>query len=236
MSTAATRMIAPSAAFSAATGLHVVVAAALLWMPMEDITPPMAVGGFEVVDLSAFGVTTLAAPEPVKEEPIEEAKVEPEPEPEPEPIPDPKAVVMEQPKPIELPKKVTPKPIEKKQPKPLQQADSQPQTKPQSESSVGSQNAFVPPTSHAAYLKNPKPAYPPLALRRGIEGLVLLSVEVSQTGQTLSVSLKKSSGFVLLDTAALKAVRVWQFAPATRGGRAVSARVDVPIRFSLNDA
>ncbi|MBL4613453.1 MAG: energy transducer TonB [Magnetovibrio sp.] len=255
------RHIAPLAAFVVAAGVHVLVVTALVSMPKPETTPPLALGGFEVVDLSAFGVAANPEPEPepepepLEEQPEEEAEVEPEPivepipelepeviaEPEPEiiakvnPAPIPKPVVKPKLKPKVI-KKTPPKPVVKQRPKPVETANVQATPQKQSEPSLGSQNAFVPPKSHATYLKNPKPHYPRIALRRGMQGLVLLSVEVSAKGQPVAVLVKKSSGYVLLDKAAKKAVRIWRFAPATRGGLPVSARVDVPIRFSLNDA
>jgi len=248
MTVAALKLIArPAAAFVVASGVHVAIALALVWMPKPDITPPVAVGGFEVVDLSAFGVAAPVEPEPIEEEPIEEAKVEPEPEPEPEPIPEPKVEAQPEPAPIPAPKPVVkpkpkPKPVvkPKPQPKPVQKAEPKPQAKPKPQkpqaSAPGSQNAYVPPTSTAAYLRNPKPAYPGLAQRRGMQGVVLLLVEVSAKGYPTTVKVKKTSGFMLLDKAALKAVRSWRFAPAKRGSLPVAASVEVPIRFTLNDA
>ena len=241
------RIAPPSAAFVVASGVHVAIALALVWMPKPDITPAVAVGGFEVGDLSAFGVSAPVEPEPIEEEPIEEAKVEPEPEPEPEPIPEPKVEAQPEPAPIPAPKPVVkpkpkPKPVvkPKPQPKPVQKAEPKPQAKPKPQkpqaSAPGSQNAYVPPTSTAAYLRNPKPAYPGLAQRRGMQGVVLLLVEVSAKGYPTTVKVKKTSGFMLLDKAALKAVRSWRFAPAKRGSLPVAASVEVPIRFTLNDA
>lgn len=261
---AAKRMIAPSSAFTVAVGLHVLMVATLLSMPRPEMIPPVALGGFEVVDLSAFGVTAEAEREPESLQPIEEAKVEPESEPVPvREYPVEETMVRQEAKPVVMPKsdpKPTPtpepvkifkpkrKPVEKSKPvevtkektkrveKPKPVEKTKAQTKPRSEASVGSQNAFVPPKSNAAYLKNPKPAYPKIALRRGMQGLVLLNVQVSPKGLPLSVLVKRSSGFVLLDKAALEAVKRWRFAPATRGGIPVMAKVDVPIRFSLKDA
>lgn len=247
------RLAPPVAAFMVASGVHVAVALGLVWMPKMDITPPVAVGGFEVVDLSAFGVAAPVEPEPVEEEPIEEAKVEPEPEPipepEPEPIPEPKVEAPAEPAPLPALKPVVkpkpkPKPVAKPKPtpkpKPIQKAEPKPHAKPKPQkaqaSAPGSQNAYVPPTSTAAYLRNPKPAYPALAQRRGMQGVVLLLVEVSAKGYPTVVKVKKTSGFMLLDKAALKAVRAWRFAPAKRGSLPVAASVEVPIRFTLNDA
>lgn len=93
--------------------------------------------------------------------------------------------------------------------------------------------AIEPPRYNAAYLSNPKPAYPLAARRRGIEGKVLLRVEVSASGEAMQVQLKKSSGHDMLDQAALEAVRGWRFVPAKRGNTAVVAWVEVPLVFKL---
>ncbi|MEW5944216.1 MAG: energy transducer TonB [Pseudomonadota bacterium] len=95
--------------------------------------------------------------------------------------------------------------------------------------------AVEPPRYHAAYLNNPKPAYPLAARRRGIEGRVLLRVEISPGGECLHAELKKSSGHDMLDQAALEAVRKWRFVPARRGNSAVAAWVEVPIAFKLDE-
>jgi periplasmic protein TonB len=85
----------------------------------------------------------------------------------------------------------------------------------------------------ANYLKNPRPAYPEIALRRGWEGDVLLRVRVSPDGRPASISVQKSSGRDLLDQAAVDAVRGWTFVPARQGGEAVAGWVSVPIVFHL---
>lgn len=96
--------------------------------------------------------------------------------------------------------------------------------------------SYVPPTARAAYLQNPKPFYPTQARKRGMEGLVVLAVKVGVNGSAKSVSVKRSSGFPLLDRAARKSVSKWRFVPAKRNGRAVAAMVEVPIRYRLKDA
>jgi protein TonB len=85
----------------------------------------------------------------------------------------------------------------------------------------------------ANYLKNPRPAYPELAQRRGWEGEVLLRVRVSQDGRPVSISVQKSSGRDLLDSAAVEAVHGWSFVPARQGGQAIVGWVTVPIVFHL---
>jgi protein TonB len=85
----------------------------------------------------------------------------------------------------------------------------------------------------ADYLKNPAPAYPPLARRMGEEGKVVLRVSVTPLGTADSVEIKTSSGSQRLDDAAQKTVRNWRFVPAKRGETALQSWVLVPIIFKL---
>jgi protein TonB len=94
---------------------------------------------------------------------------------------------------------------------------------------------LVPPRPVSAAVGNRKPAYPAEARRRHLEGLVVLQVAVSARGTPDDVAVLKSSGHALLDDAALAAVRLWRFEPATRGGIAVPAPAEVPVRFRLED-
>ncbi len=83
------------------------------------------------------------------------------------------------------------------------------------------------------YLKNPEPDYPELARRRHQEGLVLLAVKVTAGGRAERVEIKKSSGFSLLDNAAVEAVRDWEFQPARIGSLTFESEIEVPVRFEL---
>jgi len=77
------------------------------------------------------------------------------------------------------------------------------------------------------YLENSPPVYPPAAKRKGYEGTVLLSVKILTNGTVSELRVKKSSGYSILDRAALKAVEKWKFEiPFT-------VWVDVPVRFVL---
>nr|CRH04334.1 Putative periplasmic protein TonB, links inner and outer membranes [Candidatus Magnetococcus massalia] len=92
---------------------------------------------------------------------------------------------------------------------------------------------YTPPMGRAGYLDNPAPRYPVVARRRGLEGLVVLRVQVSPDGKVEDVVLKAGSGHGILDRMAIRTVWKWLFRPANRGGQSVMAEVDVPIRFSL---
>jgi protein TonB len=85
----------------------------------------------------------------------------------------------------------------------------------------------------ANYLKNPRPAYPELALRRSWEGEVLLRVRVTADGRPSEISIQKSSGHEVLDDAALQTVRGWSFVPARIGSQPIAGWVTVPIVFNL---
>jgi protein TonB len=81
--------------------------------------------------------------------------------------------------------------------------------------------------------QNP-PRYPPDALRRGIEGTVMLLVLVGVDGRVEDVKLEKSSGHASLDRAALQVARKWRFNPAMRDGVPFADWALVPVRFSLD--
>lgn len=79
----------------------------------------------------------------------------------------------------------------------------------------------------------PQPTYPKIARKKGLEGTATIEVMFNELGEQLALTLVKSSGFSLLDQAALDAVENWQFAaPAQR--LASHYKVRVPIRFALN--
>ena len=82
---------------------------------------------------------------------------------------------------------------------------------------------------------NPKPHYPRSAHRLGHEGKTIIRVEVLANGQVASANILRSSGSKFLDEAALKTARLWRFQPAERSGLAVSASLDIPFLFELQN-
>ena len=83
------------------------------------------------------------------------------------------------------------------------------------------------------YSENPPPPYPSIARRRGYEGVVMLSVKVLADGSVGELRIKETSGHLMLDRAAAKAVKKWKFKPAFREDVPVSMWVEVPIRFVI---
>jgi protein TonB len=88
--------------------------------------------------------------------------------------------------------------------------------------------------SQPVVIRNTPPIYPETARRAGWEGRVTVRVEVSADGLPMSVALEKSSGYGVLDQAALRAVKTWRFQPRAIGGVAMAGTVDVPVNFTLS--
>ncbi|MBI4342674.1 MAG: energy transducer TonB [Candidatus Omnitrophica bacterium] len=86
------------------------------------------------------------------------------------------------------------------------------------------------------YLRNPPPVYPRTAREQGYEGTVVLEVEVLASGRCGAMNILSSSGYRMLDDAAVSAVRRWVFRPARRWREPVPFWVEIPITFRLMDA
>ena len=83
------------------------------------------------------------------------------------------------------------------------------------------------------YRKNPPPKYPRIARSRGFQGTVLLNVLVNEKGRAENLWVTESSGYRILDNAAIKAVKDWVFEPGTKANKKVSMWVKVPVRYQL---
>ncbi len=89
------------------------------------------------------------------------------------------------------------------------------------------------PSSDAAYLNNPKPAYPPLSRHLGEQGKVVVRVLIGVDGTAQQAEIRSSSGYDRLDQAALATVRSWRYTPGRRNGVAEAMWFNVPINFVL---
>lgn len=83
---------------------------------------------------------------------------------------------------------------------------------------------------------NPVPAYPRSALRRGMEGDVVLNIVVGTDGRPMDVQIVERAGTVdsAFDRAATEAALQWRFEPAMRDGETVPSTVRLPIEFRRN--
>ena len=94
---------------------------------------------------------------------------------------------------------------------------------------------FIAADSRPYSLENPKPLYPAAARRRGMQGVVLLGVNINKTGHVEKINILQTSGFRVLDRSAIKSVKSWRFIPAQQDKQAVASIIEIPIRFMLND-
>jgi len=89
-------------------------------------------------------------------------------------------------------------------------------------------------TDHASPVAgNPKPHYPKRAVRKGWQGRVILDVEILSSGSVGVLKTATSSGYWVLDQAAIKAVNKWRFTPARLAGMPVRSHIQIPVHFKL---
>jgi protein TonB len=81
---------------------------------------------------------------------------------------------------------------------------------------------------------NEQPDYPKAALRKGIEGVVVVKLEILETGRIGKASIV--SGPQEFHATVLEAVKRWRYKPAMRGGVPVRYTVTRNVRFRLEDA
>lgn len=77
------------------------------------------------------------------------------------------------------------------------------------------------------------PNYPAMSKHSNEQGLVVLRVELDETGRITSARVATSSGHKRLDEEGLAAVKSWQCNPSTRNGVAVRAVALQPFDFIL---
>lgn len=95
--------------------------------------------------------------------------------------------------------------------------------------------AATPGFTPARYARTVTPRYPRKARRAGWEGTAILKVLVDADGVPGRVIVDRTSGFDILDSAAVKAVEDWSFHPARRGADAERSWVRVPVAFKLKE-
>ena len=169
--------------------------------------------------------------------PVPEKKVEPKrPPPPPEPKPKPKPIEKPQPRQIVAEARtvaptdhVAPPPP----PHPVREAAPEPEAKPPATPLPAGPVALSSELS-VACPERTAPAYPAPSRRLGETGVVVLRVELNESGSVAHARVERSSGHSRLDDAALAAVRTWRCTPASRNGQPVRAVALQPFNFILN--
>jgi TonB family protein len=85
------------------------------------------------------------------------------------------------------------------------------------------------PVVPAKLLKAVGPVYPPNAMRNFITGDVRLKADVDETGKIRNMEVV--SGPAALRPAAMEAMKQYEYAPATKGGKGIASEVKVTIKF-----
>src|SRR5690606_3410691 len=80
----------------------------------------------------------------------------------------------------------------------------------------------------AKYRKQTPPIYPSRAVELGQQGKVILHIKINEKGLTEQFKVAESSGYELLDMAALAAVKKWEFEPTNINGNLIPSWVRVP--------
>ena len=166
-------------------------------------------------------VNFIAPPAPEKKE---EPKRPPPPKPKPIEKPQPRQIVAET-RVIAPTDYIAPPPPEKPAPESVIQAPPMPL--PPGPMALSSELSVACPERSA-------PAYPAQSRRFGETGVVVLRVELGESGNVALARVDRSSGYPRLDEAALAAVRTWRCTPATRNGHPVRAVALQPFNFILN--
>lgn len=84
-------------------------------------------------------------------------------------------------------------------------------------------------------LKPNRPAFPPALKAQGVQGNVVVRVDIAASGQVTSVTIVSSSGYAAFDEAAKHAAASERFAPALRDGIAVPFTLSYSYRFRIEE-
>jgi protein TonB len=142
----------------------------------------------------------------------------------PPPQPEAKPVVIPPPQPkIETP---PPKPEEKPQPPPPPKPEMTiPEPKPPTEEYV--------PVTQPTYAEQATHVYPPEAARRHQQGTVILILYINGSGTLDKIEIVKSSGYPLLDEAAIREMKLSKFQPAMDGAIPIRSRAQASVTYRL---
>jgi protein TonB len=113
-------------------------------------------------------------------------------------------------------------------------APAQSHTEPPPPPATSYQPAALPPEHGSCSARGVERHYPSLLRERGVEGQVLLRVQVDEQGRATEVVVQGGSGWRLLDEAARRIALACPYLPARRGDERLVAWVEYPVRFALH--
>lgn len=226
-------------------------ASALKWGRITIDLPEPPIQQSQLIDLSFIKIQkpeSKSTPRPAP--PVIPPKESPVPEPIPEPEPVPELEALAEPEPEPTPPKLDPALVKKQRQakaaqerelarkrideKRRQKLNAQKAETARMKAAAANAAARQRTVSKPSGISQPKPKYPPAARRAGQQGTVTLSFTIGSSGTVISARIAKSSGYTLLDNAALSAIRSWRFKPARNAlGEAVSYSYTLPVPFRL---
>ncbi|WP_254228473.1 energy transducer TonB [Burkholderia gladioli] len=193
-------------------------------------------------------VRLVAAPTPqpvAKPEPRPERPPEPKPRPIEKPVVRKTAPLLSSEAPAErsvAPAKTEPvKPVEPAPPPPVPTPSAAPAPAPTPPAPAPGPNLLdTPKQISSAELKQlgcriPRPDYPPKARRLEQEGTVVVRLTIGADGAVKTARVARSSGYPLLDAAALTSIEAGRCQPYTTAGIARAVEAEQRIAFNLND-
>lgn len=198
--------------------------------------PMVAWSGVTVAPSSPLALEPVAAAAPHAVVPPPDVVVEPAPaeptelrEQLPQPLPESAAAFRQRNEaPPEREVRVPPPP-DRRWLEPLQRAE--PIVEPDPVSAAPATGGLVQPSPLAS--ENEPPSYPAAARRHGIEGTVIVLLEIDAEGAVTAAHVERSSGSSLLDDAALQRLAGWRFHAARRAGVAVPGTFRQEVVFRL---
>jgi len=98
--------------------------------------------------------------------------------------------------------------------------------------SVAAQQASEAKATPPRLIHKVEPEYTPEAREAGLEGTVVVSVEVGTDGKAHDSRVTRSLGLGL-DEKAIEAVELWTFEPGTRDGEPVAVRATIELNYRL---
>ncbi|TMM45242.1 energy transducer TonB [Colwellia ponticola] len=96
-------------------------------------------------------------------------------------------------------------------------------------------NALPVQIQQPSFKTKPQPInYPRLAKRRNMQGEILVEIWLDEQGEQIEQRIISSSGYQLLDDAALASIKRWQFQGHSNGHQQIASRVQIPVTFTLD--
>jgi periplasmic protein TonB len=78
------------------------------------------------------------------------------------------------------------------------------------------------------------PVFPEEMRRQGVSGYVLVNCLIDARGNVVAMKIEKATDEAFVPPAE-DALKKWKFKPAQRDGSDVAIRVDIPIRFTIDE-